>query len=420
MKVLVKDLKPNPYRKIDKYPIDRTKVESLKESINQTGFWDNILSRKENGEYQIAYGHHRLQAIKELGIEEIDIPVKEIDDATMIKIMANENMEDWKINTSVINETVQVAKEYLGKEIGKYVKKKNYKDSKLLSGIFENNVEFELYEKKRDIKAKVINRFLGLVWKHHIIYQSLQTIDGYKDHSIDREAVETFQSPRHSKVFMEEMRRKKIPAEKQKEYAEKIITKSLLEDKKEIEDISSNDIRIEKAIFLMKNTNKSTREIAYQVGFNSLSHFNKMRKKKLLKEDVLAYLENEVGIVKMYEIANHFNVTIPTLRSRIIELQEDGVVILPSKNGIKLVTDATLKEDAEAIVFSIHRLSGYLKYILRFVDLSTSDVAKAVEALDLSEDSLQELTKKLHKLSYVSQGLLIDKQLKNPSLPFDK
>jgi len=243
MKVLVKDLKPNPYRKIDKYPIDRTKVESLKESINQTGFWDNILSRKENGEYQIAYGHHRLQAIKELGIEEIDIPVKEIDDATMIKIMANENMEDWKINTSVINETVQVAKEYLGKEIGKYVKKKNYKDSKLLSGIFENNVEFELYEKKRDIKAKVINRFLGLVWKHHIIYQSLQTIDGYKDHSIDREAVETFQSPRHSKVFMEEMRRKKIPAEKQKEYAEKIITKSLLEDKKEIEDISSNDIR---------------------------------------------------------------------------------------------------------------------------------------------------------------------------------
>jgi len=145
-----------------------------------------------------------------------------------------------------------------------------------------------------------------------------------------------------------------------------------------------------------------------------------MRKKKLLKEDVLAYLENEVGIVKMYEIANHFNVTIPTLRSRIIELQEDGVVILPSKNGIKLVTDATLKEDAEAIVFSIHRLSGYLKYILRLVDLSTSDVAKAVEALDLSEDSLQELTKKLHKLSYVSQGLLIDKQLKNPSLPFDK
>ena len=36
------------------------KIESLAKSINQTGFWDNILARKKNGKIQIAYGHHRL------------------------------------------------------------------------------------------------------------------------------------------------------------------------------------------------------------------------------------------------------------------------------------------------------------------------------------------------------------------------
>ena len=62
--------------------------------------------RKMSGKVEIAYGHHRMVALQELGIKEVDIPVKALDDATMIKIMANENMEDWETNTSVINETV--------------------------------------------------------------------------------------------------------------------------------------------------------------------------------------------------------------------------------------------------------------------------------------------------------------------------
>ena len=113
MRVLVENLVANPYRKIDRYPIRQDKVESLKSSINDTGFWDNILARDLNGEIQIAYGHHRLQAIRELGIKEVDIPVKDLDDRTMIKIMANENMENWETNTSVINETMLTVYEFL-------------------------------------------------------------------------------------------------------------------------------------------------------------------------------------------------------------------------------------------------------------------------------------------------------------------
>ena len=186
MLVNVGNLEANPYRKIDKYPIRREKVEQLKASIGETGFWDNILARPkpehtkvltrmvfndDTGEeeydpygdgpeiligppadettdesdiveafipgiygdsvsddnyyqqpiIQIAYGHHRLAAIRELGIEEVDIPVKDIDDRTMIKIMANENMEDWETNTAVINETVLTVMEFITSEFAEVI-----------------------------------------------------------------------------------------------------------------------------------------------------------------------------------------------------------------------------------------------------------------------------------------------------------
>src|SRR3990167_2465851 len=114
MKVQIKNLEPNPYRDMNNYPMDEAKVKSLIESIRQTGFWDNILSRKHGNKYQIAYGHHRLAAIREVfkSIDFVDIPVKELDDATMIKIMANENMEAWTALPRVIDETVRVTKQF--------------------------------------------------------------------------------------------------------------------------------------------------------------------------------------------------------------------------------------------------------------------------------------------------------------------
>jgi ParB-like chromosome segregation protein Spo0J len=65
-KVRLVDLKPNPYRDIGVYPFKREKIDVLKLSIDDTGFWDNILARDHNGQIQIAYGHHRLKALQEL------------------------------------------------------------------------------------------------------------------------------------------------------------------------------------------------------------------------------------------------------------------------------------------------------------------------------------------------------------------
>jgi ParB-like chromosome segregation protein Spo0J len=154
MKVEIKDLYPNPYRDMDNYPINRVKVDSLKASIKQTGFWDNIVGRLKKGTVlsgysdqgylvgdfnenhepieiidggipvyfevkkggvEIAYGHHRLTALREALPWDtiVDIPVKDLPDSTMIQIMANENMQEYSTSPATIDETVKVAKKFL-------------------------------------------------------------------------------------------------------------------------------------------------------------------------------------------------------------------------------------------------------------------------------------------------------------------
>jgi hypothetical protein len=109
MKYKLKNIKPNPFRNIDNYPINKEKVAALRESIGHTGFWDNVVARANNGAAEIAYGHHRLAALKkEFGDNhEVDLIVKPFSDETMIKVMARENMEEWGSNAQIEMETVK-------------------------------------------------------------------------------------------------------------------------------------------------------------------------------------------------------------------------------------------------------------------------------------------------------------------------
>jgi len=105
----IKDIQPNPFRNIDHYPINKEKVKALRESLRSTGFWDNVIARLRNGKPEIAYGHHRLAAMKEefSPTHKVDLIIKDLDDQTMIRIMANENMEEWKHAAETIMETVR-------------------------------------------------------------------------------------------------------------------------------------------------------------------------------------------------------------------------------------------------------------------------------------------------------------------------
>jgi len=110
MKVKLANVRPNPFRDIAVYPIDQGKVLSLKQSINSTEFWENILAREAgDGTIEIAYGHHRLQALREIYDEnkEFDFIVKPLSNAEMIRIMSDENMSEWNHDAAIERETIK-------------------------------------------------------------------------------------------------------------------------------------------------------------------------------------------------------------------------------------------------------------------------------------------------------------------------
>jgi hypothetical protein len=111
MKFKLKDVHANPFRDMDRYPIHAQKIAQLKKSIETTDFWDNIVARKApNGKgIEIAYGHHRLTALREMypGTKEFDFIVRDLEDTDMLKIMAHENLDDWGHDSGIERETVR-------------------------------------------------------------------------------------------------------------------------------------------------------------------------------------------------------------------------------------------------------------------------------------------------------------------------
>jgi ParB-like chromosome segregation protein Spo0J len=112
----IKDIKANPFRHIARYPIRREKVAALRESLRKTGFWDNVVARAKDGKAEIAYGHHRLVALKEEygPNHKVELIIRKLDDEAMIQIMARENMEEWGTSASVEQETIRAVVEAYG------------------------------------------------------------------------------------------------------------------------------------------------------------------------------------------------------------------------------------------------------------------------------------------------------------------
>ena len=108
MQLKFKDILPNPYRDLKGNPLLKEKVAELVSSINTTGFWDNIVVRKNKaGKYELAYGHHRIAAAIEAGLESAEFIVKDLSDALMIQIMDNENREVYASSPASLIESVK-------------------------------------------------------------------------------------------------------------------------------------------------------------------------------------------------------------------------------------------------------------------------------------------------------------------------
>jgi hypothetical protein len=120
MRFKISEIQPNPFRHMDRYPIRRDKVAALRESLRSTGFWDNVVARiNGDGRPQIAYGHHRLVALREEypASHQVDLIVRELPDDQMLKIMARENMEEWGSSAAVEHETVRAVVEAYAEDL---------------------------------------------------------------------------------------------------------------------------------------------------------------------------------------------------------------------------------------------------------------------------------------------------------------
>ena len=202
MKVQIKDLYPNPYRDMDNYPINREKVETLKASIKQTGFWDNIVARNMDGKIQIAYGHHRLTALREAlpWDTEVDIPIKDLPDSVMIQIMANENMEEYRTGPAIIDETVRVAKKYLE----------------------EHPEEAEpYYTQKKMVSIDAISRFLN--WPSTRVQFSLERLNLEKSGMVNRQAINKLPTERSARDFVKAAQKWELPVEEHESVVDEIM-----------------------------------------------------------------------------------------------------------------------------------------------------------------------------------------------------
>jgi ParB/RepB/Spo0J family partition protein len=98
IKIPVSDVLSNPYRNRKDYEINEEKVQQLIASFKASGEWPGIIVRKNrDGDYESAFGEHRKAAHARLygKNSEIEVIVLKLDDATMLRFMANENSETW-------------------------------------------------------------------------------------------------------------------------------------------------------------------------------------------------------------------------------------------------------------------------------------------------------------------------------------
>jgi hypothetical protein len=103
--VAISALSPNPHRDIGTYPFVERKVESLVRSIEDIGMWESVIARPHDAGYQLAFGHHRVEAAKRCGIEVIPIIVKDLTDEEMLQYMGRENGEDYSTDFLVMLNT---------------------------------------------------------------------------------------------------------------------------------------------------------------------------------------------------------------------------------------------------------------------------------------------------------------------------
>lgn len=200
----MQDLDPNPFRHLERYPIDQEKVDRLVQSIQHTGYWGNIMGRLADRKVQIAYGHHRLEALKKLlkPTEWVQVIIEDLDDDKMLQVMADENDDVYSPSPAIINETVRATVEHLRKT-GRLSRSAGRPE-----------------EREREVIAKFLN------WGKNRVAEALADIHAIDGGAVVKE-VEDLPSQRHATEFRHAVKKHKVSPEIQKKVIEGVKEKNL-------------------------------------------------------------------------------------------------------------------------------------------------------------------------------------------------
>lgn len=119
--VPLRDIVSNRYRSSERYSyaLQPEKIAALVQSYEQSGFWDGSIQARPHpekpGKYEIAFGHHRVEAAKQAGIKELGLVVAKRSDADMLRMMADENRAEFKHDAMVAVEAIAAVIEAYGR-----------------------------------------------------------------------------------------------------------------------------------------------------------------------------------------------------------------------------------------------------------------------------------------------------------------
>lgn len=177
----------NPYRNPESYVYDSEKIKALAESIGDTSFWENLLARKtKDGIIQLAYGHHRLQALKMLVADgmteysEIKINIRpdtQLTNERMLKIFAQENKDDWGENPQNLCMTVLQLQAHLTNLVAASKDKDQFLKKIGDAGALKVDDRSFTRMKNQGVGASIIAQFLGDTWSRQTIQDALQVIE---------------------------------------------------------------------------------------------------------------------------------------------------------------------------------------------------------------------------------------------------
>ena len=222
MKVKIKNIEPNPFRHLERYPLRQDKLDALKASMKSTGFWDNVVARPNpavKGKVQIAYGHHRLKVLQDIRSpdDEVDLVVRPLDDPAMLKIMASENMNEWTSSASVEHETVRAVVEAFasGQVVLENVPADAAHDRIRHAPSFRMGKDGRAAAHDRPYTAQTVASFLG--WKPDKVKYALMALELIEDGVLD-ETVFQGLTPEQARSTVVETR-KALPGERSAEAA---------------------------------------------------------------------------------------------------------------------------------------------------------------------------------------------------------